>query len=261
MMLKWQTTPSDNLLLCQFMVSYELRQGEYITAKDAQENIIAAGVLFEQTDGQAQVDVVVAPAYRRQGVGSDLVLRLIDQAQDRKLNRLTAHSIAPFWLSLGFVTVSDNLFSRLLDNAANELVDMWHDGIPMTKFMGLTITSYSPEHVTTSASMRSCINVHQSMFAGAIYSQAVLTGWGLLHLAMVRYGLQGSIVLASGEVKYRRPLLNDPCGCVQHSLSIDDFATLAEGKKCSIELSVSMSEGESDQASATFLGRYVIIPS
>lgn len=261
MKLTWQTLSSDSLLLCQFMVNYELRQGNYIVGLDSQDNIIAAGVLFEQTKGQAQVDVVVAPDFRQQGIGSELVRQLTEQALTKKLHRLIAHSVAPFWLSLGFVKVTDNVFARLLDCAASELVDMWHQGIPMTQFMGLEITSFSPSRLSTSAKMESCINVHQSMFAGAIYSQAVLTGWGLLHLAMVRYDLKGSIVLANGEVKYRRPLVSDPCGVVEQSLTIDDFAELAAGKKCSIELNVSMREGKSDQNCATFFGRYVIIPS
>jgi len=242
------------------MVNYELRQGEYIVALDADEKIVAAGLLFELNERQAQVDVVVKPSLRQQGIGRELVAHLIEQAQSRQLTRLTGHSVEPFWLSLGFVALGSGQFGLLLDNAVKELVAMWHKGIPLTQFMALDIVAYSPHSVKTSASMASCINVHQSMFAGAIYSQAVLTGWGLLHLAMARYGLQGSIVLASGEVSYRRPLRRDPCGYIYHPLKLTDFARLSDGKKCSVELTVILQEGDSDQTCATFAGRYVIIP-
>jgi len=259
-MLTWKTLSSDDLFLCQFMVDYELRQGDYIVALDDQEQIVAAGVLFELAVQQAQVDVVVTPSMRQQGIGRQLVTHLIEQAQARQLTRLVGHRAEPFWLKLGFVLALHSQCALLLDCAVSELVNTWHQGIPMSQFMGLEITEASVDRVITEAVMDNCINVHHSMFAGAIYSQAVLTGWGLIHLAMARYGLMGSIVLASGEVKYRRPLLRNPCGVVEHNLSLADFESLVAGNKCSVSLTVNLSEGSGSQRCATFVGRYVIIP-
>ena len=259
-MLTWKTLSSDNLLLCQFMVNYEMRQGEYLVAFNAKDNIVACGLLIEDGTNQASVDVVVAPNSRRQGIGRQLVRKLIASAREQNVTRLVAHNVPEFWQAFDFVAIDDAISVLVLENAVNELVNVWHTGIPMTEFMGLSINLAQPNHLITKANMSRCINVHQSMFAGAIYSQAVLTGWGLIHLALIRYGLEGDIVLAHGDVKYRRPLLQDPCGEVNHALNIADFADLRAGKKCGIELLVKMKEGASDRACAIFTGRYVILP-
>jgi len=242
------------------MVNYELRQGEYIVGRNANEDIVAAGVLFSQREGEAQVDVVVSPTLRRQGIATSLVERLIAQANEQGLCRLLGHRVASFWQAQGFSAVTDQEYALVLENAASQLKQTWYQGIPMSEFMALEISDFGASHFQSSASMKSCINVHQSMFAGAIYSQAVLTGWGLLHLALIRLGLKGSIVLASGEMKYRRPITESPCARVESSLELADFSTLVAGKNCSIALSVLMSEGGGEQTCATFSGRYVIMP-
>lgn len=250
---------SDNLLLCQFMVNHELRQGDYLVAYE-QQQIVAAAILFQQAQHQAQVDVVVAPEVRGVGVGSRLVQQLIEQANDLPLHRLVAHSAQAFWIAQGFSQVNDNQFALVLPKAGQDLVSLWHRGIPMSEFMALEITSFDQQSLNTRASMASSINVHQSMFAGAIYSQAVLTGWGLLHLALIRYGLNGSIVLANGEVNYRRPITESPVGRVNRELCRSDFASLIDGKNCSIEMVVELAQGQGGKTSATFVGRYVILP-
>ncbi|MDP2560384.1 YiiD C-terminal domain-containing protein [Psychrobium sp. 1_MG-2023] len=260
MQLTWQTVPSDNMLLCQFMVNYELRQGQYIVAFNEQEQIVAAGILFQQHDHEAQVDVVVTEASRGQGVGRALVKRLMKQASDDEFERLTAHSANGFWQALGFSQVGVDAFACILPQAVKRLVSTWHEGIPLTEFMGLDISQATKKHVTTSANMKNCINVHQSMFAGAIYSQAVLTGWGLIHLRLQCSGLSGSIVLATGEIKYRQPIVSDPKGEVDHLIEMSSLLPLSKGEKVSIELSVNMHSGDSDQAGAVFNGRYVILP-
>ena len=257
---EWRLLSNDNLLLCQFMVNYELRQGDYIVAIDTNDKIVAAGLLFHRCDGEAQVDVVVAKSMREQGLGRALVKQLQEQANQQGLIRLTAHSVASFWLALGFIQTAPGQFSTVLPPAMSQLVATWHDGIPMAKFMALDITNFGADFLCSNAQMKPCLNVHQSMFAGAIYSQAVPTGWGLVHLALIAYGLEGAIVLASGEMKYRRPITHNPSGRVDHTLSLADFDDLLQGKNCSINLSVAMSEGQNDQICATFSGRYVIIP-
>jgi len=242
------------------MVSYELRQGQYITAIDSNENIVAAGLLFCRQQGEAQVDVVVAPTLRRQGIGGALVKRLVLQANKQAICRLVGHRAKGFWLAQAFTAVTDNVYALVLPHAAQQLKKTWYQSIPMAEFMALEISDFSAKHFQSSASMKSCINVHQSMFAGAIYSQAVLTGWGLIHLALIRLGLKGSIVLASGEMKYQKPITMAPCANAESSLTLTDFNALIDGKNCSIKLSVTMSEGASEQTCAIFSGRYVVLP-
>ncbi|NRA60427.1 MAG: YiiD C-terminal domain-containing protein [Psychrobium sp.] len=260
MTLSWQLVACDNLLLCQFMVSYEVRDGNYLVARNEQDQIVAAGLLCRIGNGEAQVDIVVAPQYRQQGIARQLVSRLISQADEMLLQRLTAHGESKFWLALGFCEVDVNTFAYILTQAERQLVTTWHDGIPVTKFLALDIVQCSENTLITSASMEASINVHQSMFAGAIYSQAVLTGWGLIHLRLQCSGIKGSIVLASGNIKYRQPITSEPSGKVVADLPMKIFTPLNAGEKVSIELEVVMAGGNSERSCATFSGRYVILP-
>ncbi len=260
MNLSWQLVSCDNLLLCQFMVSYEVRDGDYLVARDQQDQIVAAGLLCRIDNGEAQVDIVVAPQYRQQGIARQLVARLISQANEMLLQRLTAHGERQFWLALGFCEVGEDAFAYILIQAERELVTTWHDGIPVTKFLALDIVQCTESSLITTASMDASINVHQSMFAGAIYSQAVLTGWGLIHLRLQCSGIKGSIVLASGNIKYRQPITSEPRGRVVAGLPMQLFTPLNAGKKVSIELEVAMTGGNSKRSCATFSGRYIILP-
>jgi len=257
--LSWDILPCSNLQLCQFMVSYELREQDYLVALDDAGDIIAAGLLaIENT--LANVDVVVDPKHRQQGIGKSLVKRLLKQANQQGIERVVSHGEQLFWQKLDFEKLSDNQYGLLLPAASAALVNTWHQGIPVTQFLQLNISEASCNHVETSASMSQSINVHQSMFAGAIYSQAVLTGWGLIHLRAQLAGVNGSIVLASGDIKYRKPITCSPRGIVVSELALADFDVINQGNKMRVELSVNMHQGDDEQASAQFIGRYVILP-
>lgn len=255
----WDVLPCSNLQLCQFMVSYELREQDYLVALDGSGDIIAAGLLAVEST-QANIDVVVDPQYRQQGIGTTLVKRLLLQANQQGIERVVSYGEQQFWHTIGFESLSDNQYCLLLSAAANALVNTWHQGIPVTKFLALDITEATSTRVETSASMSQSINVHQSMFAGAIYSQAVLTGWGLIHLRAQLAGVNGSIVLASGDIKYRKPIMANPRGVVIENLPLAGFDVINVDEKLRIELTVNMFQGDEEQASAQFIGRYVILP-
>ena len=262
--LTWQVVSSDSLRLCQFMMAYEVRTEDYLVALDNEDNIIAAGQLFHCQEGKggcdAQIELVVKPQFRQLGIGRELVKRLISQANEIKLQRLVGHGDPLFWLSLGFKQIAKNDFVLLLASAVRALEHTWHQGIPMTEFMGLTIAEVTEQSVETHCQMSSCINVHHTMFAGAIYSQAVLTGWGLIHFALQRLGLSGSIVLAEGNVRYRKPVSDNPRGVVQQMIEQSTLLPVLENKKVSIELTVEIYGEKQHKAAATFVGRYVILP-
>ncbi|NRA54437.1 MAG: YiiD C-terminal domain-containing protein [Gammaproteobacteria bacterium] len=259
--LSWQWLPSDDLLLAQFMIDYEVSIGDYLVAYDHQQHIVAAGKLSHLSDEHARLDVVVLPSFRRMGLGREVVNRLNDQATQQQFQRLIAFSEPNFWLSLGFLPTVDKTFSLLLPPATQALELTWHSGIPMTDYMKLAITAATPDRLVTSSELAASINVHQTMFAGAIYSQAVLTGWGLVHLALQRVGISGSIVLAKGEIRYRRPLSQQPTGVANQLIEITQLLPILSGDKVSIELTVEMFCQQQSSAAAIFNGRYVILPS
>lgn len=259
MNLSWDTLPCSNMRLCQFMANYEMREQDYLVAYNEEKTIVAAGLLIIE-GVQSHIDVVVDPIFRQCGIGKALVKRLIDVANQQNVERLTSHGEFGFWRALNFELISPNHYACLLPGATTSLVSTWHQGIPVTEFLELTISHASDQRVETSASMSKSINVHQSMFAGAIYSQAVLTGWGLIHLRAQQAGTEGSIVLASGDIKYRYPITTKPRGVVEQILSVEKFSALENGEKLRIELTVDMFEGENEEPSAQFIGRYVMLP-
>ena len=50
------------------------------------------------------------------------------------------------------------------------------------------ITHYDGQTFHLKANLAANLNVHDTMFAGSIYSQCVLAGWGLIWLQLRRRG-------------------------------------------------------------------------
>jgi len=258
--LTWQQLTGANAALCQFMMNLNLRDGDYLVAFDQQQDIVAAGYLHAISADDAIIEVMVSPVLRRCGIGREVVRRLINIANTLRLQRIVSYQEPLFWSKLGFLATVDKASALLLPPAHQALQNTWHSGIPMTAYMGLTIATVSPSSFSTKSELAASINVHQTMFAGSIYSQAVLTGWGLVHLALQRVGMAGSIVLAQGDIRYRRPIAQDPVGLVEQDIELDSLLPLLSGDKVSIELEVKMFGQDQTRAAAIFNGRYVIIP-
>ena len=53
------------------------------------------------------------------------------------------------------------------------------------------ITHYDGQTFHLKANLAANLNVHDTMFAGSIYSQCVLAGWGLIWLQLKEAGLGG----------------------------------------------------------------------
>ena len=256
----WQSVAADDPLLQQLVAKVLPTALVYRVATNEAGEALAAGCLRQQGEQQAEIEVLVLESQRGRGLGRACVEQLVLLAQEWPVLRLVAHGDKGFWRSLGFCQVSADVFSRLLPAAVEELQQTWHREIPITAFMGLSITDYQADAVETSANLSANINVHQTMFAGSIYSQAVLTGWGLVHLALKNSGFKGSIVLADGSIRYRKPVAESPRGWARASLPATKFASLSLGKKVHIELEVDIFSGPETTPGAIFNGRYVILP-
>ena len=72
--------------------------------------------------------------------------------------------------------------------------------------------------------------------------------------------MSGSIVLAEGNVRYRKPVSDNPRGVVQQMIEQSTLLPVLENKKVSIELTVEIYGEKQHKAAATFVGRYVILP-
>lgn len=107
----------------------------------------------------------------------------------------------------------------------NELTQTWHQTIPVSQFMQVTPLSFDNQCFTVTAPLSPNINLHQTMFAGSIYTLMTLTGWGMLWLQQRLAGVEGNIVLADANIRYLAPVTEAPIVTVIWPESLTDKST------------------------------------
>jgi thioesterase domain-containing protein len=90
-----------------------------------------------------------------------------------------------------------------------ELQELLHAEIPLTKAIGIEVREYSEYALTLYAPLRNNINHKCTAFGGSLYSLAVLSGWGLIYLLLRQYGLSGHIVIQESHTKFNKPVVSD----------------------------------------------------
>jgi len=139
----------------------------------------------------------------------------------------------------------------------NQLQATWHDTIPLSKAMNIAICSYDKKQLITHSDPVFNKNLHNTMFAGSIYSLATLSGWGWVYMQLQEQNLGGDIVLAEGNIKYRKPI-SGPGYAVVESENVDgDLSVLSQGRHGKMKILVNLYCG--DLLCATFNGKYVVI--
>lgn len=250
-----------------------------ITAENGE--IIAVGRLHkvDQFTGQIRY-MAVAPNCQKQGLGKQIIESLEQTAAKLGVSKISLNAreqAVNFYQTLGYqviekthllyndiqhfrmekVLVSANQANKL-PSPVNELVSTWHHTIPLSKAMNLNICHYDAQALYTSCDIAFNKNLHNTMFAGSIYTLATLTGWGWVHLLLANSDHHGDIVLAEANIKYKAPIAGAGCGRVEKGNVAGDFSRLANGRKAKITLSVEILSG--DLVAAIFSGTYVIIP-
>ncbi|NKF52169.1 thioesterase [Shewanella sp. WXL01] len=146
-----------------------------------------------------------------------------------------------------------------IEQALTELTNTWHQTIPLSQFMQVTPQGYQEDTqlLTVTAPLAPNINLHQTMFAGSIYTLMTLTGWGMVWLQQRLAGVGGDIVLADADVKYLAPVTAQPVAKVSWPSGVD-VGALSRGKRLRVNLEVELScDGN---VCARFSGRYVSLP-
>ena len=141
-------------------------------------------------------------------------------------------------------------------NWTQVLQNTWRESIPISDAMGIKVESYTDWQFTTRADLDANLNLHNTMFAGSIYSLATLTGWGATYLALKEAGLEGNIVLADANIKYLKPLNNDPRGSVELAGCKGKLAELEDNGKASYHVPVNVYDG--DVLVAEFEGHFIV---
>ena len=92
-----------------------------------------------------------------------------------------------------------------------DLQTIWRQRIPLSQAMQMQIADFDGQVLTTEASLAPNVNVHGTAFAGSLYAMQALTGWGMMHLQLKLNALDASIVIASGQINYAKPVAQDIC--------------------------------------------------
>ena len=140
---------------------------------------------------------------------------------------------------------------------SDHLLEKIHRGIPLSRAMGFEIDELTPNSIRVRAPLVNNVNVHGTGFAGSIYSVAVLAGWALCTHIMNLRGMEGDLVVAKAEIKYRAPVTGDMT-CISEANESDcvtfqtDFESEGKGR---LVLSVEVG----DKPDAVLVGTYFAV--
>lgn len=90
-----------------------------------------------------------------------------------------------------------------------KLQEILHAEIPLTKEMGVEVKEYADLSLTVSALLENNINHKCTAFGGSLYSVSVLSGWGLIYLALEEHELSGHIVIQESDIKFLKPVASE----------------------------------------------------
>lgn len=254
---------------------------EHRIIQDSKGNILAIGRVHLNTSEEAQIrHIAVSNTHRKKGLGFIMLSALEQVAKELGAKRAITNprdGTIDFFESCGFVIINEatdelgkikrkQMVKELHDQNAlilhprwcKELQDTWHERIPISEHMGITLYKYTERTIETRASLNKNVNVHGTMFAGSIYSLATLTGWGMIFLQLKQKQLEGEIVLGDADIHYHKPVTMKPRGVCNIESLKGKFDSLTKSKKCPINLSVEIYDNDSPVAS--FHGRYWVLP-
>jgi len=137
--------------------------------------------------------------------------------------------------------------------------DIIYSQIPVTKFMGIELSSFDGESLTLKAPLDKNINHRFSAFGGSIYSVAVLAGYGMVFLKLRELNLNPHIVIHKSNVVYTAPIEEDfEAVCkIGNKEEFDSFIQYyLDNKKSRIELLTNVIIN--DKIAFTLNAKYVI---
>lgn len=96
-----------------------------------------------------------------------------------------------------------------LDPVCEALQSLWHKDFPLSKAMDMRVQSFTDHVITTHTRLAPNTNIHGTAFAGSLYAIEALTAWGLLYLELAQANLTASIIHASGNIDFAKPVTED----------------------------------------------------
>lgn len=90
-----------------------------------------------------------------------------------------------------------------------ELQQLLYKEIPITQALQVQVDNLTSNSIQLSAPFEANKNIHNTAFAGSIYTTATLAGWSLVTHLVQQHQRQGSVVLASATIRYSKPIEGD----------------------------------------------------
>jgi len=145
-----------------------------------------------------------------------------------------------------------------MKNLCAELERTWHEEIPISKAMGIRVTDFANDQLVVRAELEPNINVHGTAFAGSLYAIAALCGWGMTWLQLKTRRIDGSIVIANGNIHYERPVKEPIVATCRFILTdqADALARLKSQGKTRFNLGCVIRANGND--AARFTGEYAV---
>lgn len=258
-------------------------------------NVIAVGRFHKVSMDSAQIRfMAVDKRYQGQGIGALLLntLEIVAVKQGVKFIELNAREVAlDFYQNCGYVlikkahTLYDNIVHYSMEKDLtelalayapqmnvdqvshapnkwhhwlNELGEMWHRTIPAAKAQGILPVYYDSQSFCVVADREATKNLHNTIFAGSIYTLATLTGWGWVYLLLRQQDLYADIVLGKADITYHKPLIGEPIARMNKRQATGNISVINLNKKARINIDVDVCDG--DGIVATFHGCYFALP-
>lgn len=254
-------------------------QGIHRAIFDNLGNVIAVARLHDTKPFEAQIRyMAVSEDYQGRGLGLQLILALEQYAIKYGIKKITLKSreiAVNFYEKQGYLNLG---FSHLLHHKirhflmekeltpsnyhlgplATELQNVWHETIPLSKAMNIAISYYDRKTLVTTCDVEFNKNLHNTMFAGSVYTLATLTGWGWVYLWLQHEKILGDIVLADANIRYHAPIEGITFAETACSLKSGDYDKLLLKEKAKFTIEVKVKSG--DKVAATFKGLYFVLP-
>lgn len=89
------------------------------------------------------------------------------------------------------------------------LQDYFHSHIPLSKAMAVAVEAATPQVVRLVAPLAPNTNHHGTVFGGSASAVAVLSAWGLLHVAMLDANINADLVVQKSGMSYELPITGE----------------------------------------------------
>lgn len=256
----------------------ELQSCHRMIRDEKTNQVIAVGRIHFIDQYTAQIRYMAVSEERQgQGLGKRIIESLEAIALERGAHKieLNAREVAQdFYIALGYKVIKkahvlyDNIQHFLMtkkiiqtvganDELVEQLQQTWHETIPLSKAMNIQASFYDEYKFVTSCEPTFNKNLHNTMFAGSIYTLATLTGWGWMYLRLAKENRQGDIVLATADIKYLKPLAGPGQAIVTSDDVAGDLSPMDNDRHGKLNIKVSVYCG--DTLCAIFQGKFVAI--